>query len=153
MYIRNQQDFWAGVMFVAFGAFFASVGTEYDFGSAAQMGPGYFPTILGVILVLVGLKVSVGSLSKKAARQAVNKFAFSKLLLILGPVVLFGVLLEHLGLVPCLLLLVGISSYGSDEFTWRATIINAAVLSALCLFVFVYALELQFQMWPTFLGN
>ncbi|MFL6716596.1 MAG: tripartite tricarboxylate transporter TctB family protein, partial [Burkholderiaceae bacterium] len=51
MLIRNQKDFWSGVMFAAFGLFFAGFGTRYTFGSAARMGPGYFPTVLGVILI------------------------------------------------------------------------------------------------------
>ena len=45
-----------------------------------------------------------------------------------------------------------VSSYASHEFGWRAAIINTIVLLALCLFVFVYALSLQFPLWPTFLG-
>ena len=54
MHIRNQKDFWAGLMFAAFGIFFSGFGTRYTFGSAARMGPGYFPTVLGVILIVLG---------------------------------------------------------------------------------------------------
>ncbi len=55
MKVTNQKDFWAGIMFIAFGAFFSIHGREYKFGEAARMGPGYFPTALGVILVVIGL--------------------------------------------------------------------------------------------------
>jgi hypothetical protein len=152
MQIKNQKDFWAGVMFVGFGVFFAAFGTQYTFGSAAHMGPGYFPTVLGLILVVLGIVISVGSLSSKAGTEKVGKFAWSTLLLVLGPIALFGLLLNALGLILCLLMLIGISSYASHEFTWKATLGNAAVLIVLCLAVFVYALKLQFQLWPAFIG-
>ena len=63
MHIRNQKDFWSGVMFAAFGLFFAGFGTRYTFGSAARMGPGYFPTVLGVILVVMGVGMTAGNIA------------------------------------------------------------------------------------------
>jgi uncharacterized membrane protein len=152
MHIRNKKDFFAGLMFVAFGVFFAGFGTQYTFGTAARMGPGYFPTVLGCILILLGIVVAVRGLSPKAEEHQVDRFAWSTLLFVLGPIVLFGLLLNTLGLILCLLMLVGISSYASHEFTWKATIGNAVVLIVLCLVVFVYALKLQFQLWPAGFG-
>jgi uncharacterized membrane protein len=152
MQIRNQKDFWAGIMFVAFGVFFAGLGSQYTLGSAASMGAGYVPTVLGCILMVLGIIVAVGGLSPKAAEDKVDRFAWSTLLFILGPIVLFGLLLNTLGLVLCLLMLIGISSYASHEFTWKATLGNAVVLVVLCLVVFSYALKLQFPLWPAFSG-
>jgi hypothetical protein len=152
MKIKNQKDFWAGVMFVVFGVFFAGAGTQYTFGTAARMGPGYFPTVLGILLVLIGVVVSAGGMSPKSAEHKVDRFAWATVLLILGPVVLFGLLLNTLGLVVCLLMLIAVSSYASHEFSWKAMLGNAVVLIALCLFVFVYALKLQFPIWPAYFG-
>lgn len=152
MHIRNHKDFWAGVMFIAFGTFFAGFATQYKFGSAAHMGPAYFPTMVGVLLILIGVGVAAGALSHKAEELKVNRFNWLVLLLILGPIVLFGLLLNTLGLVICVFMLVCISSYASHEFSWKAALGNAAVLIALCLFVFVYALKLQFSIWPAFIG-
>lgn len=152
MHIKNQKDFWAGVMFVLFGGFFAGFGTQYTFGTAARMGPGYFPTVLGLLLIALGVIVAVSGLRSKAQEEKVNKFAWDILLLILGSVVLFGVLLQPLGLILSLFTLILVSSYASHEHTWVATLGNSVVLIGLCLFVFVYALKLQFQLWPSFLG-
>lgn len=150
MHIKNQKDFWAGVMFILFGGFFAGFGTQYTFGTAARMGPGYFPTALGVILMLIGLFVAVSGLSKRNTEEKVAKFAWDVLALIIGSVVLFGALLGPLGLIGALLVLILVSSYASHEHTWKAAIGNSAFLIALCMFVFVYALKLQFQLWPVF---
>ena len=57
MKIRNAKDFWSGVMFIAFGLFFAGFARQYDLGTAARMGPAYFPTMLGLLLVLVGAMI------------------------------------------------------------------------------------------------
>ncbi|MBI4207936.1 MAG: tripartite tricarboxylate transporter TctB family protein, partial [Betaproteobacteria bacterium] len=46
--IRNQEDFWAGLMFIGFGILSIVVSRDYPMGSAMRMGPGYFPTYLGV---------------------------------------------------------------------------------------------------------
>jgi hypothetical protein len=148
MKIRNQQDFWAGLMFLAFGAGFVAIGTRYAYGTAERMGPGYFPTIVGVLLALIGIGVALGALDKKAQVTKVQKFAWPTLFLIIASVVLFGMLLEVLGLVACIFVLVGIASLASHEFSWTATLVNAAVLIGISLTVFVYLLNLQFTLWP-----
>lgn len=153
MHIRNQKDFWAGVMFAAFGLFFSGFGTRYTFGTAARMGPGYFPTVLGIILVLLGVAIALAALSSKAHEQKVAKFSWPTIVLILGAVVSFGLLLNTAGLVISLITVVMVSSYASHEFGWKAAVINTVVLVGLCLFLFVYALSLQFPLWPTFLAR
>jgi len=151
MHIKNQKDFWAGLMFIGFGGFFAGFGTQYTFGTAARMGPAYFPTVLGILLVVLGLAVAIGGLSANADEEKVKRFDWPTLLFVLGPIVLFGLLLQPLGLVLSLFLLVVISSYASHEFKWREALINAVVLIALSLLVFVWGLSLQFQLWPSFI--
>ena len=151
MTIRNQKDFWAGLMFIAFGAFFAGFGTQYTIGTAAKMGPGYFPISLGVLLMILGALVSLAALRPKAQEEVVTKFDWFVLGWILGAVVLFGLLLGPAGLVIALAVLIGVSSYASHEFHPVATLINAIVLIVGCYVIFVWGLKLQFQLWPAFL--
>ena len=153
MRIKNQEDFWAGLMFMAFGAFFAGFGAQLEIGVASRMGPGYFPRALGVIVILLGMIISVGSLSARAIANKVEKFSLPPLLLIFGSIVLFGLLLRPLGLILSLLILIAVSSFASHEFSWKATLINAAVLIVINLLMFVWGINLQFQIWPSFIGN
>jgi Tripartite tricarboxylate transporter TctB family len=153
MHIRNRKDFWAGLLFAAFGLFFSGFGTRYTFGTAARMGPGYFPTVLGILLVILGTAIALGALSPKSEASHIAKFSWPTILLVLGAVVLFGVLLNRGGLVLALAAVVIVSSYASHEFGWKATLVNTVVLIALCLVVFVYALSLQFPLWPTFFAG
>ena len=52
--IRHPKDFLAGLIFVAFGIAAIVLGSGYPLGTAARMGPGYFPRILGILLIVLG---------------------------------------------------------------------------------------------------
>jgi multisubunit Na+/H+ antiporter MnhF subunit len=153
MVIRSQQDFWAGVMFMAAGAFFSGFGATYSMGTAAKMGPGYFPFWLGLLLILLGALVSIKAVSRKKARDQVAAFDWRSIALVLGAVCVFGLLLKPAGLVAAISALVLIASLASHEFGWKGTAINLAILLTLCLGVFVYGLNLQFPVWPSFMAR
>ena len=57
MQIKNGKDFWAGIIYIGFGVAFVLVARNYAMGSALRMGPAYFPTWLGGLLVLLGVIV------------------------------------------------------------------------------------------------
>ncbi len=57
MKITNGKDFWAGLMFIAFGLGFMFVAQNYAMGNAVRMGPAYFPTVLGGMLAVLGAAV------------------------------------------------------------------------------------------------
>ena len=57
MQIKNHRDFWAGLLFIVTGVLFMVLSRQYQLGTAAKMGPGYFPTILGGLMALLGLLV------------------------------------------------------------------------------------------------
>ena len=64
MKLRNHQDFWSGMMFVVLGVLFMVLSRQYQLGTAAKMGPGYFPTVLGGILTVLGLMIVASAFSK-----------------------------------------------------------------------------------------
>ena len=151
MKIRNQRDFGAGVMYMVIGLFFAIVATRYQYGSAAKMGPGYFPFWLGMLMAAMGLLVLVRSLGAKATIEAIPKFNFKVIGLITGSIVLYGILLPKMGFIVAVLVLVMIASSASKEFSWKVALINAVVLIAFTYSVFVIGLKLQFPLLPFFL--
>ena len=74
MKIRNQRDFGAGIMFIVVGIFFAVIALQYRMGTAAKMGPGYFPFWLGVLMTALGLIILLSSLSKKSNEEKMPKW-------------------------------------------------------------------------------
>jgi len=97
MQLRNKQDFWSGVMFIALGVAFAIGATKYSMGTAARMGPGYFPFWLGVCLAGLGAIVALGALSPKTEETKVDPFHWKVAGIIIGSVILCGVVFSFLG--------------------------------------------------------
>lgn len=153
MRLRNQQDFWAGVMFVVIGGLFAVFSTAYDIGTAARMGPGYFPLALGILLLLLGVLIGWRSFARSAGTNKLAPTGWREILLILGSVALFGITLPYLGMVISVILLILVSSYATYEFKLRDTLISIVVLLIMSYLAFVKGLELQFPVWPPFLTN
>ena len=151
MSIRNRKDFWSGVMFVLFGVLFIIWSRDYQFGTAQRMGPGYFPTVLGYLLVLLGALVGLPSLRRSAAETHVGGIGWRGLLVILGSVALYAFLLPKAGFVLSMAALVFLSAIGSAEFRWKTAAISVVVLGIASYLVFVKGLELQFPVWPPFL--
>lgn len=151
MKIRNHRDVWAGGMFLVFGLLFIVLSRQYTLGTAAKMGPGYFPTVLGGIMAVLGLLIALGGIGANAQSLRVDRMQLRPILLILGGVLLFAIALPRLGMVLSLVLLIGISALATHEFRLRDTLISIVVLIALAWVVFVWGLELQFPVWPTFL--
>jgi hypothetical protein len=151
MKIVRQKDFAAGLLYIALGIAFAIASYGYRMGTASRMGPGYFPFWLGILMAVIGVMVLLGAIRAHAAPDAMERWALKPLFVILASVVVFGLLLDTLGLVLSMVALIVGSSLASHEFTWRATLINTIVLIVFALVVFVYALNLQFPVWPTFI--
>jgi len=149
--IRNQRDFGAGIMYMVIGLFFAIMATNYPMGTAAKMGPGYFPFYLGILMFLLGLLVAVKAFGAKAAIESIPKFNWRIMAQITGAVVLYGLLLPRLGFLIAVVVLVFVAASASREFTWKGTAINAAFLVTFTYSVFVVGLKLQFPLLPAFL--
>ncbi|HEY6966120.1 MAG TPA: tripartite tricarboxylate transporter TctB family protein [Burkholderiales bacterium] len=150
MKIKSPQDFWAGLMFIAFGVFFLVVAQlNYQMGTAVRMGPGYFPTVLGGILAVLGAIVLTGSLAVEG--PPVAKLHFRPLIFILISSLAFAYLLKPLGLVLSGMALVFISAYGGHEFKWKEVAILSVVLVIFSVLVFVKALVLPFPICPDFI--
>ena len=153
MRIRSQKDFASGLLFILVGFGFSWVARGYSMGTAAKMGPGYFPFWLGIVLALLGALVLWGSLSSKMEEDNLARWDIKTLLWILGSVVLFGLLLKPLGMVLSVLVLVLVSSMASHEFSWKGAILNAVILVLISLGAFVYGINLQMPVWPAFLAS
>jgi putative tricarboxylic transport membrane protein len=148
--VRNRKDLYSGLIFAAFGALFAIIAHDYPMGSALRMGPAYFPTILGTLLVVLGIIIAARSLFLEG--EPIAPFGFRELGLILGALILFGTLLDHLGLVISTVILIFLGSMAGHEYRTKEVAVLAVVLVAFALGVFYYGLGLPFHIWPEFLS-
>jgi hypothetical protein len=127
-------------MFLCFGVAAVAIAREYAMGSAGRMGPAYFPTALGWILIVIGGSAMVRSFLTDG--EAVEKFAFKELVLILVAVLLFGFVVRLGGLILAIPLIVLLSAYASTKFTWKASIALAIGLTVFSVLLFILALGL-----------
>lgn len=150
MSIKNTKDLWAGVIFLFFGIATMVLAMGYQIGSAARMGPGYFPFFLGGVLTVLGLIIAVRSLVPGARAERIAPIHLRPILCVLLAVVLFGLLLPSLGLALSTVILVVLSSLGSHEFKLRDALVSSGVLVIVSLALFVYFLRIQAPAWPVF---
>jgi putative tricarboxylic transport membrane protein len=149
--IRGAKDFWAGLIYIFFGASAIIVAHDYVMGTAVKMGPAYFPSLLGGILIAIGAVSVVRSFI--VSGSPIGTFAVKSLSLIVASVLLFGVLVRTLGTAISLPLLVLVSAYGSVHFRWGPTLALALGLTTLCILVFLKGLGIPLPIWGTWLGN
>jgi hypothetical protein len=153
MGIRRPKDFYTGVMFLLFGGGAMALATEYQIGTAAKMGPGYFPFVLGAFLAGLGIILVIRSFLDTQGGKEGPSFHLKPLALVLSSVVVFSLLLRPLGLLGSTVLLVLLSSLGSHEFRLKEALLNGVALVIVVLVVFVYFLEFQVPVWPAFLAG
>lgn len=146
--LRNNRGFWSGLMLAGAGAGALFIAKDYRLGSALRMGPGYFPSVLGGILVLLGILVLARGL--KSPEPTEGRWSLRALILLPLSLVLFGWLIEHAGFVPALLVLVVGSSAAGDEFKVVEALMLAAVITVGAVVVFLWGLGLPF---PLFVGG
>lgn len=161
--IKSKKDFIAGLMFATVGAAFAIGAFEYTVGSAARMGPGYFPLMVGVLLTVLGLAVTVSALGARPGGDGdpVGKIAWKPLGFVIGANLVFGVLLAGLrsidlpamGLIVAVYALVVMSCKAGSTFSLKSALMLATILAVGSYLIFILGLKLQFQVWPTFIGG
>ena len=160
MNIKSQKDFFSGLLFIVVGGAFAYGATNYTVGTAARMGPGYFPLMLGILLALLGAVITFKSLVVETPDgDKIGKWAWRPMSLIIAANLLFGVLLGGLpaiglpamGMIAAIYGLTIVSSMAGHGFRLAPTLVLATVLATLSYLAFVVLLKLQFQVWPTFI--
>lgn len=149
-FIKNPKDFWAGVVYIAFGFAAIIIAYNYPVGSAGRMGPGYFPRGLGILLIFLGFILGLRSLRLRGAPLSFG--SFKPLVIVIGSVILFGLAAPKLGLLVATVILVVVSSTASDEFRWKEAIIASVCLALFAWLAFAKGLNLQLPVWPWFIG-
>ena len=147
MRIRAPKDFWSGVMFCGFAVVAILAARGYSSGTAGKMGPGYFPLLLGGLLAALGAILIARSLVLSG--EPVARFHIVPLAVIATAVCLFGVMIEPLGLVLSLAVLTLLSARAGAQFRLLETVALAAAFIVFSVGVFVYALGLPLNIYPS----
>jgi putative tricarboxylic transport membrane protein len=149
--IRSTKDFWSGVLYIFFGSVALFVGRDYGMGTALKMGPAYFPSLLGGLLIVVGAISVIRSFLVQGT--PIGRFALKQLAIVVGSVILFGAIVRGAGLAIALPLLAMVSASASIRFRWAPSILMAAGLTVFCILVFVKGLGVPLPLLGSWFGG
>jgi Tripartite tricarboxylate transporter TctB family len=144
MELRNNKDFWAGIMFIATGTACILIAGAYPFGSTMRMGPGYFPTMLGAILILFGLYVL--AIGLRTGEKITVHCSVRALIVLPLSLVAFGILMTHAGFIPALAVLIFGSASAGRDFKFVEILLLTVILTGLSAAVFIWGLGLPYPL-------
>lgn len=147
--MRFNKDTLAGAMFFAFGAAFLVASRAYSFGTIGHMGPAYFPSVLALILMALG--VVVAAVGWVPSGAPVGTFAILPLVLVIGATLLFAGVLNGLGLPIAVFVLTLTSAYASRHFRLVPAVLLAVALALVSAVVFIVVLGLPLPLIGTWI--
>jgi putative tricarboxylic transport membrane protein len=155
--VRGPRDFYGGLALIALAIIAIWTSGDLPGMHGFAFGPGTAPrlfagllAVVGGLVALTGLLFDGPPLESYAVRGpawvilAILAFAGMIRGISLGPVNI----IPPLGLVPSTFAAFMVSIFGSTEMRWLESLIAAVVMTAFCVALFVYLLQLPFQLWP-----
>jgi len=135
-------------MFIGFGAAVLFIARDYRFGSAMRMGPGFFPTVLGGILIAFG--VCITAVGLRSGEKIQERLSIRALILLPLSLVLFGLLMQRAGFIPALVALIFMSAASGRRFHFPEVLMLTGVLAAAAVALFIWGLGLPYSLFKGF---
>jgi hypothetical protein len=145
---KLNKDIVGGTLILALGLAVAIHSMSFQIGSLNQMGPGYFPFSLGIILSVVGAAITVqGRKPAASSKKERHPPEWKAWFLICLSIVTFVILAKYLGLVVATFAVVFISALGDRKNTWKSAVLLASAIVAVAVVVFWWALQIQLPLF------
>lgn len=141
---KDTRDIIGGFALVALGLFAALYAQRYDIGELQEMGPGYFPVALGILLAILGLFIAIPAFFREGTSIEIE---WKSLLWVLLSIAIFAIALTTAGLIIATILSVLASSVPSKS-SWKTRVILALCVAAITYSVFLYGLGMVLPVWP-----
>jgi hypothetical protein len=143
--VKSPQDFGAGIVFMLIGLAGIYFGKDLTFGSSARMGPGYFPTIISFLILLLGVIIGLRAIVIEG--PSIESVQLRPLLFILASILMFGALIDRFGLAISAVALTLIAAYARRNVNLKETVALGAGLAIFSIVVFVYGLGQPLPAW------
>jgi len=158
--VRGPRDFYGGLALIALAIIAIWASGDLPGQSGFAFGPGTAPRMFAALLAVIGAVVALTGLLMDGPK--IEKFAVRGPAYVLTAILLFALMirgvgldfigiplrLPPLGLVPSTFVAFMVSIMGSSEMRWVESLIAAAAMTVFCVVLFVYLLQLPFQLWP-----
>lgn len=143
--LQHNRDFLAGMLFLLIGGIGFYVALSYPFGSLAKMGPGYFPRVLSGILIAFGLVTLVRGL--KSGERVQGSWGWFPLAMLTAALGAFGFLMEHVGLIPALVVMFFTAAYAGKEAKFLEVVVLTVVMCVAATAIFIWGLKLPYPLF------
>jgi hypothetical protein len=143
--LQQNRDFLAGMLFLLIGAGGFYMALSYPFGTLEKMGPGYFPRVLSGILIAFGLVTLFRGL--KSGERVQGSWGWFPLLMLTISLVAFGFLMEHVGLIPALVVLFFTAAYAGKEAKFLEVLALTVVMCIAATAIFIWGLKLPYPLF------
>lgn len=148
---RNPKDLWTGIIYIVVGLAAIIIARDYGMGTPRKMGPAFFPVMLSVLLIVIGIASLVRSFVRPGT--PVGRFTLRGTLLVTGSTVLFGMIIRGAGMLIAMPLLVVMSAYASRHFGWRTSVLLAIGITAFCILIFLKGLGIPLPVVGSWFGD
>ena len=146
-FLERNRDYCGGILMILTGLGAALGGLRYKAGTLADMGPGFFPTAVGVMLALVGLAIALTAAPSGGGDSKRLPPEWRGWACIVGGMIAFAVLGVYGGLAPATFGLVFISALGDKRNTIMQGFWLAAAMVLIAVVVFWWGLQLQLPLF------
>jgi hypothetical protein len=147
---RDYQDIAGGILLTALGLWVAFHSKQYDFGTAARMGPGFFPHILGWLLAVLGVLIALPAFFRHGQKITVQ---WGNAAFVLGAIILFAALLRPAGILLATFAAAFVSTLADKDITWLGRVYVSIGVAAVTWGVFIFGLSMRLPVWPAFIGS
>ncbi len=146
-----RKDLAAGAVFVGFGLAFAVTASTYEVGSGLRMGPGYFPLVLGGLLVLLGVLIAAKAFVSPETGE-LGPVPWRAAGLLVAAILFFGFAIRGFGVAPTLFVSVLLAALAGPKMRLMPALVIATTLTLLSVAIFIYALQLPLQLLGPWVG-
>jgi hypothetical protein len=143
--LQQNRDFLAGMLFLLIGGIGFYVALSYSFGTLQKMGPGYFPRVLSGILIVFGIVTLVRGL--RSGEKVKGAWGWFPLVMLTVSLVAFGFLMEHVGLIPALVVMFFTAAYAGKEAKFVEVAALTVLMSLAAAAIFIWGLKLPFPLF------
>jgi hypothetical protein len=143
--VKSPQDLGAGLAFALIGLAGLYFGSDLAFGSSSRMGPGYFPILLSALIITVGIVVGFRGVTIEG--PPIEPVQLRPILFIIAAILIFGFLIESIGLALTAILLTMLAAHARREVKLSETILLGVGLAIFTVVVFVYVLGQPLPAW------
>ena len=140
---------------ILFGLVAAVNGPNYRVGTLMHMGPGFMPTALGIILVLLGIAIAGTAATVTAEHDSDENILppspqwLAWLCILSGPLmfIIFG---TYFGMFPGTFMCIFVSALGDKTQTYKSAFVLAALVGVVGTGLFAYLLQVPMPIltWP-----